>query len=71
MMDNAFLVHKPVIKKIERLASLSLPQKAKTSRMLRDVQDELEQVYGQNKNCKAQLFLQLRNLYYKFILEHS
>ncbi|KAJ8952953.1 hypothetical protein NQ318_006570 [Aromia moschata] len=53
VMDNAFLIHKPGIKKKKVQVLKHMDQTRKNNKILIKIQDELQQIYGANKNCRA------------------
>lgn len=53
VMDNAFLVHKPGVKKKKIQNIKFLDQRAKNEKFLKEIQTELTKLYGDNKNCKV------------------
>lgn len=54
VMDNAFLVHKPGVKK-KKIQNLKyLDQKSKNLKILKEINKELVKLYGKNEKCRAQ-----------------
>lgn len=53
IMNNAFLVHKPGVKKKKIQNVKFKDQKAKNEKILKGVQNELIKLYGKNKKCAA------------------
>lgn len=50
-MNNAFLVHKPGVKK-KKIQNIKFKdQKAKNEKILRGIEKELIKMYGRNKQC--------------------
>lgn len=52
-MNNAFLVHKPGVKKKKIQNIKFLDQKAKNEKFLVEIQKELTKLYGENKQCRV------------------
>lgn len=53
ILNNAFLVHKPGVKKKKIQNIKFLDQNAKNTKILKEIQRELKKLYGENKKCAA------------------